>query len=108
MTRLSPTIKTTLIAISFCLLPSQAMAKDISNEQRNAYEARQQYNKNESNHRDLLKKISRQEKRVADEQARLNELQGEEVSAANKVNQSKVNLDAKVQKLNEVWDLRNQ
>ena len=108
MTGQTLTINTLLIAFSFCMLPSLAMAQDITTEQRNAYEARKEYNKSQSNYQDLLTRISKQEERVAEEQARLTELQSQEIAAKTAVEQSKINLDSKVQRLNEVWDLRAQ
>ncbi len=100
--------KALLFTLSLCLLPSYALAKDISNEQRNAYEARQEYTKNKSNHENLLTRISLQEERIAKEQERLNQLKTEETMAKTKLEQSKIDLDAKVRALNAVWDLRSQ
>ncbi len=97
-----------LIALSLCLLSPYVVAKDISNEQRNAYEARKAYNKNKSAHENLITRITQQEKRVTDEQVRLNQLKADEVAAKAKLDQSKMDLDEKVRVLNEVWELRDQ
>jgi septal ring factor EnvC (AmiA/AmiB activator) len=97
-----------IMALSLCLLSPYVVAKDISNEQRNAYEARKAYNKNKSAYENLIKRVSQQEKRVADEQARLNQLKADEVAAKAKLDQSKQDLDEKVRALNEVWELRDQ
>jgi septal ring factor EnvC (AmiA/AmiB activator) len=104
----SSTLILLVIFLSLCLTPTFASAKDIKNEQRNAYKARKLYNKNRTNHQNLLTRISRQEKRVADEQEKLDKLTAEEATARAKLEKSKVDLDAKVRTLNEAWDLRNQ
>lgn len=108
MVKQSLTISALAFATSLCLIPSLAAAKDIQNEQRNAYEARVLYNKNQSSHEGLLTRISQQEQRVADAQARLDQLITEETTSKENLAQSKTDLDAKVRSLNDVWDLRNQ
>lgn len=96
-----------LLTVALLSFSTTSMSRDISSEQSQAYEARKLYNKNKSKHKDLLKAIELQEKRVADAQARLNDLKAQEAAANTEVNQSKMNLDAKVQQLNDVWDSRN-
>lgn len=103
----SSAIKTILIVVSFYMLPSLAMAKDISNEQRNAYEARQEFNKKQSRHQNLLTRILQQEKRLQEEEARLDKLKSEEQVAKTELDQATVNLESKVNALNNVWELRN-
>lgn len=105
---IKPTLTTrSLLSVVILCCSTVTLAKDISNEQNNAYQARKLYNKNKSSHQDLLTRIQQQEKRVAEEQARLNDLKAKEVNAQTAVDQSKIDLDAKTQKLNEVWELRN-
>lgn len=104
--------KTTLTTGSFLTivlfsLPIIGLAQDISNEQRNAYEARQHFNKQQSNHQNLLKRVSLQEQRVAEENARLDQLKADELAAKSALDQAKVNLDSKVNALNNVWELRD-
>lgn len=96
-----------LIALSLSLFANAAAARDISNEQREAYEARQAYNKAKTNYADYAYQIEQQEKRVADAQTRLNNLQNEQANAQSDVDAKKADLDAKVQRLNDVWDERN-
>lgn len=96
------------LAALFSLSTCPVNAKDITNEQRNAYEARNLYNKNKSNHENLLTRISQQEKRIAEEQTKLNKLKAEEATAKTELDQSKADLEAKTKALDEVWDLRNQ
>lgn len=102
------TISALAFAIPLCLTTSLATAKDIQNEQRNAYEARVQYNKNKSSHQNLLTRISQQEQRAADAQARLDQLITEEATSKAALAQSKTDLAEKVRLLNEVWGLRDQ
>ena len=100
--------KLLMAIISLCLISPFAAAKDITTEQRNAYDARKAYNNNKSAHENLLTRIADQEKRVSDEQARLNQLKADEVAAKAKLDQSKNNLDEQVRILNDVWELRDQ
>lgn len=97
-----------LAILSLCLISPFATAKDITNEQRNAYDARKAYNKHKSAHENLLTRIADQEKRIADEQARLNQLKADEMTAKTKLDQSKTNLDEQVRILNDVWEQRDQ
>lgn len=98
-----------LIAIGITsILPNLAMAKDITNEQRQAYQARERYQDNKSNHEKLLQRISRQESRITKEQEKLDQMKKDEVAAITELEQSKADLDAKTQTLNDVWDSRHQ
>ncbi len=99
---------TLLFSVFLCLTAITATAKDISNEQRNAYEARETFHKKKSAHDNLLKRIVQQEKRLEEEQARLNQLRTDEQSAKTELDQAKTNLDEKVDALNAVWGSRNQ
>lgn len=82
------------------IAPAIAVAKDIKNEQRQAYEARERYNDTKSKHEKLMKKISKK-------QEELTELINEEAAAKLEVEKSKANLEAKTQQLNDVWDSRH-
>lgn len=98
----------TISLILFTLLFSHmAFTQDISNEQRNAYEARQMFNKSKSAYESASNRLSNQEKRVAEEQSRLDQARQEEQAAKTALEQSKANLDNKVDALNQVWDLRD-
>ena len=98
---------TLLVTLSLCLLAPFAIAKDITNEQRNAYDARTQYNEDKSHYENLLKRISQQETRIAEAQEKLNQLKAEEVEAKTALEKSKANLEIKTKALNDVWDSRN-
>lgn len=108
MNRLGLTIGTIPMAIVFCLASGLAISKDITNEQRNAYEAREAYNKRKSEHAALTKHVMQQEQRVAQEQARLDQLKADEAQAQTAVEKAKVNLDQSVKALNDVWEFRSQ
>jgi len=107
MFRTTFTTASLLCVALLCICSTVVSAKDISNEQRNAYEARETYNKKKSAHADLVKRISQQEKRLVEEQARLDKLKAEEQSAKAAVDQAKTDLENKVDALNAVWHLRN-
>lgn len=100
---------TSIILLNFliAIFSSAAFAQDISNEQRNAYEARKTFNKKASAHQSLSTRIAQQEKRVEEEQARLNKLISEEQAAKRELDQAKLDLENKVNKLNDVWELRD-
>ncbi len=104
----SKVVTTLMFSVFFSLAALTATAKDISNEQRNAYEARETFHQKKSAHDNLLQRITQQEKRLEEEQARLNQLRSDEQSAKVELDQAKANLDEKVDALNAVWGTRNQ
>ncbi len=87
---------------------ADAFARDIVIEQHNASEARIEYNKAKSNFESITQQIANQEKRIADEQAKLKDLQEQQIAAKNHLEQAQVDLDAKVKILEEAWEHRNQ
>ena len=86
---------------------SNALARDIGVEQRAASTARDEYNQAKSDAADNVQKISAQEKRVADEQARLKQLQDNQTATNTRLEKAKTDLDAKEKALEQVWDERN-
>ena len=86
---------------------SNALARDIGVEQRAASAARDEYNQAKSDAADNIQKISVQEKRVADEQARLKQLQDNQTATNTRLEKAKTDLDAKEKALEQVWDERN-
>ena len=86
---------------------SNALARDIGVEQRAASTARDEYNQAKSDAADNVQKISAQEKRVADEQARLKQLQDNQTATNARLEKAKTDLDAKEKALEQVWDERN-
>ena len=74
---------------------SNALARDIGVEQRAASTARDEYNQAKSDVADNVQKISAQEKRVADEQARLKQLQDNQTATNTRLEKAKTDLDAK-------------
>lgn len=101
-------VKRMLILFTLCLTVSASIhAKDITNQQRNAYEARQEYNQNKFDYESLESQISQQEKYLAEQQRKLNKLNADKERVKAKLDQSKQNLDEKVKALNQVWELRD-
>ena len=88
-------------------ISSNALARDIGVEQRAASAARDEYNQAKSDAADNTQKISAQEKRVADEQARLKQLQDNQTSANTRLEKAKTDLEAKEKALEQVWPERN-
>ena len=86
---------------------SNALARDIGVEQRAASTARDEYNQAKSDAADNVQKISVQEKRVADEQARLKQLQDNQTATNTRLEKAKTDLDAKEKALEQVWGERN-
>ena len=95
-----------LIGLSVAI-SSTALARDIGVEQRAASAARDEYNQEKSDAADNTQKISVQEKRVADEQARLKQLQDNQTTANARLEKAKADLDAKEKALEQVWPERN-
>lgn len=95
-----------LIALSVAI-SSTALARDIGVEQRAASAARDEYNQAKSDAADNVQKISAQEKRVTDEQARLKELQDNQTATNARLEKAKADLEAKEKALEQVWPERN-
>ena len=95
-----------LIALSVGI-SSTALARDIGVEQRAASAARDEYNQAKSDAADNVQKISAQEKRVADEQARLKQLQDNQTAANARLEKAKADLEVKEKALEQVWPERN-
>ena len=97
-----------LILLTLCLFSfSSTYAKDISDEQRNAYRARQAYIQNKSDYESLLTQIEKQERYLKEQQQKLDQLLADKVQAKAKLDESKKHLDSKVKALNQVWKLRD-
>ena len=96
-----------VFSVLLTLNATPTLARDISNEQRAASEARERYNAAVSNEASLSKQVTEQEKRVATEQARLKELQDKQLQNKALIESAKIDLDAKVQTLESVWEERN-
>ena len=95
-----------LIALSVTI-SSSALARDIGVEQRAASAARDEYNQAKSDAADNVQKISAQEKRVTDEQARLKQLQDNQTATNARLEKAKADLEAKEKVLEQVWPERN-
>ena len=84
-----------------------SFARNISEEQRATSAARDAYNQAKSDTADNTQKISTQQKRVADEQARLKQLQDNQTAANARLDKAKADLEAKEKALEKAWDERN-
>ena len=80
-----------------------ALARDIGVEQRAASAARDEYNQAKSDAADNTQSISAQEKRVADEQARLKQLQDNQAGGNTRLEKAKADLEAKEKMLEKAW-----
>jgi len=107
LTAITITTRVLLILALLSAFSSVSLARDISNEQRNAYQARQEYNKQKSAHESLNKRVAEQEKYTEQAQAKLNQLRQEAQQAKAAAELAKANLENKVNALNAVWDLRD-
>ncbi len=96
-----------LLVLTISLLNHAAFARDISSEQKHARDARKTYHQKNSSYNNLSTQVTAQEKRVADEQARLAGLKSNHSRAKAELENAKTDLDAKVKTLNHVWDERN-
>ena len=88
-------------------ISSTALARDIGVEQRAASVARDEYNQAKLDAADNVQKISAQEKRAADEQARLKQLQDNQTATNARLEKARADLDAKEKALEQVWPERN-
>lgn len=102
-----PLMPLLLIIFSFFIMPSSVFARDIGVEQRATSAARDEYNQAKSDASDNAQSISAQEKRVADEQARLKQLQDSQLAANTRLDKAKADLDAKEKILEKAWQERN-
>lgn len=96
-----------LLIVLSAVISSNALARDIGVEQRAASTARDEYNQAKTDAADNAQKISAQEKRVTDEQARLKQLQDNQAAANTRLEKAKADLEAKEKILEKAWDERN-
>ena len=96
-----------LMAFSLLSMPSTVLARDIGSEQRATSAARDEYNQAKTDAVSNSQRISAQEKRVADEQARLKQLQDNQAAANTRLEKAKADLEAKEKLLEQAWAERN-
>lgn len=92
-----------LILCGFAL-PMPLFARDVAMEQFSVTAARKDYETAKTRNEDLSVKISDQEKRVQQEQARLKELQLQQSLATEKLAATKAELEKKQKALERAWD----
>ena len=88
-------------------ISSNASARDIGVEQRATSAARNEYNQAKSDAANNTQNISAQEKRVAGEQIRLKQLQGNQTATNARLEKAKADLEAKEKVLEQVWPERD-
>jgi hypothetical protein len=96
-----------IFALSAGALSLPTFARDISAEQRAAYDARKQYEQANADVDSYTKQVETQEKFVVQEQARLNDLQEKKSASQQALEKAKADLEAKDKILDEVWDQRD-
>ena len=89
------------------VLSGNAIARDISAEQRAASSARDAYNQAKSDAANNALNLSAQEKRIFEEQTRLKQLQDNQAAGNTKLEIAKANLELTEKSLEQVWDERN-
>jgi len=97
----------TVFVLSACVLSVPALARDISGEQRAAYDARLQYEQASSDYTNYTRQLELQQKLVAQEQAKLKDLQEKQNASQLVLEKATADLEAKDKILNEVWDQRD-
>lgn len=95
--------------VLLCLpgLNQHVFARDISNEQRAVTEAREEQNAAQTNLIESNKHIVAQEKRVADEQIRLQTLKQEQQAAQSRLDKANIQLERNLSILEKAWPERN-
>jgi peptidoglycan hydrolase CwlO-like protein len=92
------------IAIMLGVIVAQPlMAKDVATEQYNVSAAREHYNEVRSEYEDLTQRAEAQAKRVAQEQARLDEMRKEQKEAKARLEAARNKLKQREQALNKAW-----
>lgn len=79
------------------------MAKDVATEQYNVSAARGHYNEARSEYEDLTQRTEAQAMRVAQEQARLDEMSKDQKAAKARLDAAKSKLKQREQALNKAW-----
>jgi len=100
-------LSASIIAVSLLAFAALSNAQNINAEQEAAYQARETYNENKNKLNALSNSVAQQEVRVAEAQGKLDDLKAQQTAAQTALAASKIDLDAKVEALNAVWDLRD-
>lgn len=94
--------------LSGLILSAQALARDVAMEQLSATAARKDCDEAKSSYDNVTLRVHEQEKRAAQEQARLKELQDQQAAAKDRLTKTKIELDKKVKILDQAWNNKNQ
>ncbi|MFM9835059.1 MAG: hypothetical protein ACKVOA_03040 [Methylophilaceae bacterium] len=95
------------VLMMFVLTAVPVFARDISHEQQAAYDAREHYSDAVSDYESSGKKVEAQKKLLEREQAKLKELQDNQIAAQKEVDNAKADMDAKSKILDEAWEQRD-
>ncbi len=98
-----PTLLPTYLLLGL-LLSAPALAKDVALEQASVTAARQDYDNAKTAYDDFSYKVNLQESRIKEEQARLKDLQDEQVAAEKKLTNTKAVLEKKQEILDRAWN----
>ena len=84
-----------------------ALARDISQEQRAASDAREQYRQLSADYDGVTKQVQDMEKYVAQSQAKLKELRDKQSATLTARDKAKADMEAKEKIVDDLWDQRN-
>ena len=94
--------------LSGLILSAPTLARDVTMEQLSATAARKDYDEAKSSYDNVTLRVHEQEKRTAQEQARLKEQQDQQAAAKERLTKTKIELDKKVKILDQAWNNKNQ
>jgi chromosome segregation ATPase len=100
MTRIS------MIVLMGCLFAVPAWAKDVATEQYNATQARQRYLDSRDQYETLTAKVEAQAQRVAQEQARLDEVRKGQQAAKVRMDEAQARMKERQEALQKAWNNR--
>jgi chromosome segregation ATPase len=100
MTRIS------MIVLMGCLFSVPAWAKDVATEQYNATQARQRYLDSRDQYETLTAKVEAQAQRVAQEQARLDEVRKGQQAAKVRMDEAQARMKERQEALQKAWNNR--
>ena len=88
-------------------ISGNVIARDIGAQQRAASSARDAYNQAQSDAANNAQNISALEKRILEDQARLKQLQDNQIAGNAKLEKAKANLESAEKTLESAWEERN-
>jgi chromosome segregation ATPase len=95
-----------MIVLMGCLFAVPAWAKDVATEQYNATQARQRYLDSRDQYETLTAKVEAQAQRVAQEQARLDEVRKGQQAAKVRMDEAQARMKERQEALQKAWNNR--